>query len=106
MKQFLLILFLSINTFLFATGNNAADNLFDRVATESTATSSVVVTFSDGKLTVENAPQSAVIEIYSMLGVSVFKATMKEPRQSFIIDLKKGYYIVRIDNLTKKISIK
>jgi hypothetical protein len=81
------------------------DDSADKQQTEET-TNDITVTFLNGKLTVENAPQNSQVEIFSMLGVSVFQATITESKQYFLVDLKKGYYIVKASSLTKKISVK
>lgn len=66
----------------------------------------VKVTFLNGKLTIENAPMNARVEIFSMLGVAVYQEYISSPMQYFLLDLKKGYYVVKVGTITRKISVK
>lgn len=66
----------------------------------------ISINFLNGKLTIENAPINSSVEIFSMLGVTVFHDVILEAKQDFLLDLKKGYYIVKIAGTTKKISVK
>ena len=66
----------------------------------------ITVTFLNGQLTIENAPINSKVEIFTMLGVCIFHDVVIEPKQFFLLDLNKGYYIIKVAGLTKKISVK
>lgn len=104
MKQLLLILSLALSINLFSA-ELASNDSSEKPTTEEIA-ESININFLNGKLTVENAPVNSAVEIFSMLGVSVFHDVVLEPKQFFLLDLKKGYYIVKLAGTTKKISVK
>lgn len=81
------------------------DDMFEAQASEQT-TMEASVSYLNGKLYVKNAAPGTLIEIFSMLGVSLFQEAIVESNQDFLIDLKKGYYIVKVGKVTKKISVK
>lgn len=105
MKQKLLILFISLFCTFFASaspdGKGEPQEKF-----YSEQSSAISISYYANRLIVENAPTNASVEIFSMLGVSIFNASISESKQYFSIDLKKGYYIVRVNDFTKKISVK
>jgi hypothetical protein len=105
MKQKLLILLLSLFCLLsvFASPDSKND-LQERFHNEQS--SAVSISYYNNRLIIENAPINSSVEIFSMLGVSIFNASTSEPKQYFTVDLKKGYYIVRVNDFTKKISVK
>ncbi len=105
MKQKLLILLISLSCtlFVFASQDGKSDS-YERFSTEQS--SSILISYYNNRLIIENAPINSSVEIFSMLGVSIFNASTSESKQYFTIDLKKGYYIVRVNDFTKKISVK
>lgn len=104
MKHFLLILLLFFNISIFAE-EVTLDESFEKPSIEEPA-NNINITFLNGKLSIENAPINSAVEIFSMLGVSVFQDVVTDSKQYFLLDLKKGYYIVRVAGITKKISVK
>lgn len=108
MKHILLIITLafSLSGSLFAE-EFALDDFTDRQQNTEESTNDIYVSYLNGKLNIENAPLNSQVEIFSMLGVSIFQTTITEPKQYFLVELKKGYYIVKVGNsVTKKISVK
>jgi hypothetical protein len=104
MKHFILCLLLCSSISLFAE-NVILEELQERPNTEEVV-ADFSVTYLNGKLTIENAPINSGVEIFSMLGVSIFREAITDSKQYFLLDLKKGYYIVKIAGVTKKISVK
>lgn len=60
----------------------------------------------DNKIVVENAPAGSKLEIYSVVGIRVKEIPMKQPSGEYTVDIAKGYYIVRIGDTVRKISIR
>lgn len=58
------------------------------------------------KLIVENLPKETLISIYSIVGIKVLTLKAKAGSNEFKLDLPKGYYILKTDEIVKKIAIK
>lgn len=67
---------------------------------------SIEISHYDNKIVVKNAPSGSKLEIYSVVGIRVKEIPMKQPSGEYTIDIAKGYYIVRIDDVVRKISIR
>ncbi|MDR1679324.1 MAG: T9SS type A sorting domain-containing protein [Prevotellaceae bacterium] len=105
MKRTLLFILLFISSLAFSAEHLLAETA-NFQGKEVNLSESIHVSFANGKLSVENAPVNAPVEIFSMLGVSIFRSTTTENKQYFLLDLKKGYYIIKVGTTTKKISVK
>jgi len=57
-------------------------------------------------LQLQNATVGEKIQVLSIVGVRVFEKRIESTNQEFQLDLPKGYYIVKIGNVVRKISIK
>ena len=64
---------------------------------------SVEISAYDNKIVVENAPAGSKLEVYSVVGIRVKE---KQPSGEDTVDLAKGYYIVRIGDTVRKVSIR
>lgn len=104
MKHLLLFILLASSINIFSTELLFNESL-EKPSTEEIS-ANININYLNGKLSIENAPMNSSVEIFSMLGVSVFHDLIFESKQYFLIDLKKGYYIVKIAGITKKISVK
>ncbi|WP_270621630.1 T9SS type A sorting domain-containing protein [Parabacteroides merdae] len=67
---------------------------------------SVEISAYDNKIVVENAPAGSKLEVYSVVGIRVKEIPMKQPSGEYTVDLAKGYYIVRIGDTVRKVSIR
>ena len=66
-----------------------------------------VLVFQKGKtLQVQNAVIGEKLEVLSIVGVRVFERHIESTNQEFPLDLPKGYYIVKIRNVVRKILVK
>ncbi len=74
--------------------------------TKEEAPDSLKISAYDNKIVVENAPIGSKLEIYSVVGIRVKEIPMKQPSGEYPVDIAKGYYIVRIGNTVRKISIR
>ena len=57
-------------------------------------------------LYVSHAPENARVEVKNMLGENVLVEKVKQPQQKFELNLKKGFYIVRVEDVLQRIVIK
>ena len=67
---------------------------------------SIEISAYDNKIVVENAPAGSKLEIYSVVGIRVKEIPMKQPSGEYTVDIAKGYYIVRIGDTVRKVSIR
>ena len=61
---------------------------------------------TENRLVIENLPKDGVLEIFSIVGVKVYTRKVKAGTNEYQLDLPKGYYIIRIGDLVKKILLK
>ncbi len=64
------------------------------------------ITAYDNKIVVENAPIGSKLEIYSVVGIRVKEIVLKQSSGEYPVDIAKGYYIVRIGDVVRKIAIR
>jgi hypothetical protein len=67
---------------------------------------SLKIYVSENRLVIENLPKDAIIEIYSIVGTKVASIRAKAGYGEYYLSLSKGYYIVKVENVVKKIAIK
>mgnify|MGYP001174089432 CR=1 FL=1 len=64
------------------------------------------ISISENRLVIENLKQDSILEVYSIVGVKVYSIKIKAGTNEYPLNLPKGYYIIRIDNITKKIALR
>lgn len=89
----------------FAIGENSLQAQ-EKIAVENNQTFQIYVI--QNKLIVENLPKGkeGTLEIFSIVGIKVYSEKMKSGTSEYSINLPKGYYIVKIGNIVKKIAVK
>ena len=104
MKNIILLIFLFCSCLAFPIESFSDDNLGK--SSEQIEATPIAVTFLNGQLTIVNAPTNSKVEVFTILGVSIFRAVTVEQKEVFLLDLNKGYYIIKVAKTTKKISVK
>lgn len=66
----------------------------------------VEITAFENRIKVENAPVGSMLEIYSVVGIKVKEIEMKQPSGEYIVNIAKGYYIIRIGETVRKVAIR
>ncbi len=66
----------------------------------------VELTINGEKFVVENLPQDGTIEVFNILGTKVMTFNVNSGTNSNRVNLPKGYYILKSDNVTKKVVVK
>lgn len=96
-KIFLIIIFTSLPVWGFAQkGGSDFDN--DRQGIE--------VVINGEKISVQSLPQDGVVEVFNVLGSKVTTFVVNGGVCTSRVNLPKGYYILKSDNVTKKIVVK
>ncbi len=66
----------------------------------------VIIKLSENRLIIENLPKDEILEIYNIMGVKVYSRHVKAGTNEYTLSLSKGYYILKIGKITKKIAIR
>ena len=67
---------------------------------------SIQITVTDNRISVVNAPVGSKLEIFSVVGLKVREIEMKQPTGEYIVNIAKGYYIIRIEETVRKVAIR
>jgi len=67
---------------------------------------SLKIYIRENRLIIENLPKDTIIEIYSIVGTKVSTIRAKAGYGEYFLSLSKGYYIVKVEKVVKKIAIK
>jgi hypothetical protein len=76
------------------------------VAKQPSSSPSIEIVAIDNRIKVVNAPIGSRLEIYSVVGIKVVEIEMKQSHGEYTVDIAKGYYIIRIDEIVRKIAIR
>jgi len=83
----------------------AAQKVEKAVAAVTTETTLTVI--QTGKtLQLQNATVGEKMEVLSIVGVRIVEKKIDSSNQSYALELPKGYYIVKIGTVVRKISVK
>ena len=66
----------------------------------------VEITVTDNRIKVENAPIGSKLEIYSVVGIKVKEFDLKQSSGEYVVNIAKGYYIIRIGETVRKVAIR
>lgn len=76
-------------------------------ASQNTQEEDIVVSVATNRIFIAGARQGVEFEVKNMLGVVVYQGKItRDGNDSFEIDLKSGFYIVRIGDTLKRIVVK
>lgn len=117
MKRFLhiwMMLLLSLMTMESseAQSNNCGNESFQqesdevRMSGKTEEEDRVRVTYYNNQLIISNAQENDSIQVKNMLGETLFHATMKNTEARLLVDLKRGFYIVQVDDYLQRIVVK
>ncbi len=67
---------------------------------------SIQITVTDNRISVVNAPVGSKLEIFSVVGLKVREIEMKQPSGEYLVNISKGYYIIRIEETVRKVAIR
>ena len=67
---------------------------------------SIKVSAVDNRIIVSNAPEKSKLEVFNIVGSKVKEIEIKQPSGEYPVTLPKGYYIVRIEGIVRKIVIR
>ena len=64
------------------------------------------ITMVGNRIFVENAPVGKRIEVFSVVGLKVADIEIKTPSGDHLLNVPKGYYILRIGDIVRKVAIR
>ncbi|MBP1616224.1 MAG: hypothetical protein H6Q14_51 [Bacteroidetes bacterium] len=64
------------------------------------------ISITGNKIYIQNLPTGGKLQVFSVLGVSVAIIEVKAGSGEYNINLPKGYYIVKIGDVVRKVAIK
>lgn len=77
-----------------------------RLVTEDVNQQKINVKLSENRLIIENLPKDDILEMYNIMGVKVLSRRVKAGTNEYTLSLPKGYYILKIGKITKKIAVR
>lgn len=66
----------------------------------------MVIQVVGNRISIQNANPNTIVEIYSILGVKLKQYRLPQPDEEYVIELPKGCYILKSENIVRKIAIK
>lgn len=78
----------------------------DDVAQKSVEQSAISVTVTGNSIRIQNAYPGAQLEVYNVLGIRVLLFKLDASDKTFPLNLSKGCYILKIENVVRKVAIK
>ncbi len=67
---------------------------------------SLVLIANGNSIKVQNATIGSVLEVYSILGLKVYSLKLDAAEKSLTLNLSKGWYLVKLEGVVRKIAIK
>lgn len=78
----------------------------DDVAQKTVEQSPIAVTVTGNTIRIQNAYPGAQLEVYNVLGIRVHVLKLDASDKTFTLNLSKGCYILKIENVVRKVAIK
>lgn len=91
-------------TYPVAAGVASSDGFVQGIKQEKP--DSVEISVYENRIKLDHAPVGSVLEIYSVVGIKVKEIAIKQSSGEYVVDIDKGYYIIRIGDTVRKIAIR
>ncbi|MEG2515053.1 MAG: T9SS type A sorting domain-containing protein [Bacteroidaceae bacterium] len=103
MKHFTRLLLLSLMLFAVSTLSAQEER---KQLTANADQQPISLTISGTSIHIQNADKGDTLEVYNILGVKLLSIKIDTPDKSIPLTLPKGCYILKIENIVRKIAIK
>ena len=77
-----------------------------KTTTQNPEKNQLEVIATDNRIKLSNAPVGSKLEIYSVVGIKMVEIDIKESTAEYPVNIAKGYYIVRIGEIVRKVAIR
>ena len=106
LKRLSVLFFTAMMVLCFAGETQAQEIVRDKNTRQEQPQQEVLIVASGNVITVKNAPLHTMMTVYNIVGqkVATFKITSQET--SFTLNVSKGYYIVKIGTIVRKVVIR
>lgn len=71
-----------------------------------TDSNSLTLAITGNTIHLQNATPGTSLEVYNVLGIKVLSVKIDASEKTFVLNLSKGCYILKIENLVRKIALK
>ena len=108
MKKVLLLISLFVSALTFSVFAQSTNNPIQaNLESDSKKNAEISISVFNNKLYILNAPEHSHLEIRNMLGEKVYEASINNTeKEVFYLNLRKGFYIVKLENMLQRIVIK
>ena len=108
MKKVLLLISLFVVALTFSVSAQSANNPTQtNLESDSKANAEISISVFNNRLYILNAPENSHLEIRNMLGEKVYESSINNAeKEVFYLNLRKGFYIVKLENTLQRIVIK
>ena len=108
MKKVSLLIYLFVSAFAFSVSAQLTNSPVQaNLESESRTGAEISISVFYNKLYILNAPENSYLEIRNMLGEKVYESPVNNTdKEEFYLNLKKGFYIVKLGNTLQRIVIK
>ncbi len=83
-----------------------SDNRKPKVSSNTENPKSIEITAYENRIRVTNAPIDSILEIYSVVGIKVKEIKIKQSTAEYVVNIAKGYYIIRIGDTVRKVALR
>lgn len=66
----------------------------------------ITLSVNGNTVRVQNASPGSILEVYNVLGVKITSLKIDSSDKTYTLNLPKGWYILKIENIARKIAIK
>ena len=101
--NFLKIIFI---TLLLGVSLSGFSQTLDKTSAADSDKQNIELTINNEKVIIPNANPNTKVDIFSIIGSKVSSVEIKSGFCESAITLPKGYYILKVDNTTRKIAVK
>ncbi len=103
-KTYVILILMLLFAFGFESNKSFAFNQNSFQMTETEEQTKIKI--SENRLIIENLKEDSILEVFSIVGVKVYSIKIKAGTNEYPLNLPKGYYIIRIGNIAKKIALR
>ncbi len=108
MKKVLLLTFIFASALTFSVSAQSVNSPVQaNLESENKKSTEISISVFNNNLYILNAPENSYLEIRNMLGEKVYESSISNTdKEEIYLNLKKGFYIVKLGNTLQRIVIK
>ncbi len=102
----LVCVFFAVSALWFAFPVGAQEDRRQEHPADERPQATLVLTVTDNRVRIQNAVPGTLMEVYNILGVKLLTVRIEAEDHTVTLDIPKGYYILKIGNVARKVVIK